>query len=272
MPISPERWWTGFAERCYDRFFGFCEPHPGLEPVGFGVVRGDSQTLKQPVESGRTQQNSDRMRSDSVVFGLAGMFFGVLVGWIIGSQRATARRAAATAAAASPPAPPARRAPAFDEARAAALKADAERNPTDAETRVQLGNLYFDAERYDERRSWYEQALQRRSKNVNASTDLGHRLLLHRISPIARWRSSIVAGHRSEALQDTAEHRHRPGVRQAGSRGRREGVAAGDRNRARHAGSGRGAARRSRSCARRTARGARPRRPNLPDRGDSWRG
>ena len=64
-------------------------------------------------------------------------------------------------------------APAFDEARAAELKAQADRNPTDADLRVQLGNLYFDAERYDESTSWYEQALQVNPKNVNASTDLG---------------------------------------------------------------------------------------------------
>jgi tetratricopeptide (TPR) repeat protein len=115
------------------------------------------------------------MRSDSVVFGIAGIFFGVLVGWIIGSQRATvaAPPPPAAAASASSSAPSGQAAPAFDEARAAELRANASRNPTDAEVRVQLGNLYFDAERYDEATSWYEQALQVDPKNVNASTDLG---------------------------------------------------------------------------------------------------
>jgi len=114
------------------------------------------------------------MRSDSVVFGIAGIFFGVLVGWIIGSQRATGvvvpPAAAAAPAAASTSG---QAAPAFDEARAAELKTRADRNPNDAETRVQLGNLYFDAERYDEATRWYEQAIQVDPKNVNASTDLG---------------------------------------------------------------------------------------------------
>ena len=41
------------------------------------------------------------------------------------------------------------------------------------ETRVQLGNLYFDAERYEDARKWYEEALKVDPKNVNASTDLG---------------------------------------------------------------------------------------------------
>ena len=114
------------------------------------------------------------MRKDSVVFGLAGIFFGVLVGWIIGSQQAAGvvtQPTAATAPAAAAPA--AQAAPAFDESRAAALRAAAERNPSDAETRVQLGNMYFDAERYPDAVRWYEDALRADPRNVNASTDLG---------------------------------------------------------------------------------------------------
>ena len=114
------------------------------------------------------------MRSDSVVFGIAGIFFGVLVGWIIGSQRATTATPAPTPSTTAPtPSGSGQSAPPFDEARAAQLKTAADRNPSDAETRVQLGNLYFDAERYDEATRWYEQALKVDPKNVNASTDLG---------------------------------------------------------------------------------------------------
>jgi tetratricopeptide (TPR) repeat protein len=117
------------------------------------------------------------MRSDSVVFGIAGIFFGVLVGWIIGSQQASgivpapaaSATATAPAAAQAGQTPP----PAFDESKAASLKAGADKNPSDAEVRVQLGNLYFDAERYDEAARWYEAALKVDPKNVNASTDLG---------------------------------------------------------------------------------------------------
>jgi tetratricopeptide (TPR) repeat protein len=53
------------------------------------------------------------------------------------------------------------------------LKTTADRNPSDAASRVQLGDLYFDAERYDEARRWYEDALRVEPRNVNASTDLG---------------------------------------------------------------------------------------------------
>jgi cytochrome c-type biogenesis protein CcmH/NrfG len=99
----------------------------------------------------------------------------VLVGWIIGSQQASGvvpppppAAAAASGAQGGQSAPPV-----FDESRAASLKTTADRNPSDAETRIQLGNLYFDAERYPEATQWYEAALKVDPKNVNASTDLG---------------------------------------------------------------------------------------------------
>lgn len=113
------------------------------------------------------------MRIESIVFGISGVFFGFLVGWIMfGSQQSAG---VAPPAAASPPAASrtSQAPPVFDESRAAALKATAERNPSDAETRVQLGNLYFDAERYDEAVRWYDAALEVDPRNVNASTDLG---------------------------------------------------------------------------------------------------
>jgi tetratricopeptide (TPR) repeat protein len=113
------------------------------------------------------------MRSDSVVFGIAGIFFGVLVGWIIGSQRATVVAPQAATAAPAAGSTTGQSAPTFDEARAAQLKTAADRSPNDSDTRVQLGNLYFDAERYDEAARWYEQALKINPKDVNASTDLG---------------------------------------------------------------------------------------------------
>ena len=108
--------------------------------------------------------------------GVAGVFFGVLVGWIIGTQQGTARPAAPAAAVQSQapaggPAPSA--APALDESRASAMKLTAQQNPTDAVTRVQLANMYFDAGRFQESADWYEQALKIHPRDVNASTDLG---------------------------------------------------------------------------------------------------
>ena len=116
------------------------------------------------------------MRRDAILFGIAGVFFGVLVGWIIGAQQAAgvvpaagSQPAATSSAAGSAQQGP----PPFDESRAAQLEAAAKRNPSDPESRVQLGNLYFDAERYADAVRWYEAALKVDPKNVNASTDLG---------------------------------------------------------------------------------------------------
>ena len=108
--------------------------------------------------------------------GVAGVFFGVLVGWIIGSQQAgsgpatpaPAAQQASAQSGANPQAPPP-----LDESRASALKTTAQQNPADAVTRVQLGNMYFDAGRFQESAEWYEAALKINPRDVNASTDLG---------------------------------------------------------------------------------------------------
>lgn len=109
-----------------------------------------------------------------MLFGLAGVFFGILVGWMIGSQQARGPAAVTPAPAAqSSPAGQAETAPPLDEARAAALRAAAEKDAGDAASRVELGDLYFDAERFAEASTWYEAGLAIDPRNVNASTDLG---------------------------------------------------------------------------------------------------
>ncbi len=113
------------------------------------------------------------MSRESVVFGVAGVLFGLLAGWIIGSQQGSAGSAPVRAPAQQSSAAPAQTAPPLDEARAATLTTAADRNPADAETRVQLGDLYFDAERYEDAVRWYQAALKIDPKHVNASTDLG---------------------------------------------------------------------------------------------------
>ena len=112
------------------------------------------------------------MPKESVVFGIAGVFFGILVGWMIGSQQARPPAATTTAPAAAA-AQQAQTAPPFDESRASALKATIAKNASDVESRVQLGDLYFDAERFADATRWYEDALKIDPKHVNASTDLG---------------------------------------------------------------------------------------------------
>jgi len=119
------------------------------------------------------------MSRDNLVFLLSGVFFGVLVGWILGSQRlapaaapvAAAATAAATPAAGAasqqPPAPP------LDEAKAAQLEKVANAEPKNVAARTELGNLYFDSERFEQAIPWYESALTLSPSNADISTDLG---------------------------------------------------------------------------------------------------
>jgi cytochrome c-type biogenesis protein CcmH/NrfG len=115
------------------------------------------------------------MKAESFVFAIAGTFFGVIVGWILGSQQATSGRVAAAPTARQAPAPSSSsQSPALlDQDKVQALRTIAEQNPKDAEPRVQLGNLYFDAERYPEAISWYEAAFALAPGDPNVSTDLG---------------------------------------------------------------------------------------------------
>ena len=109
-----------------------------------------------------------------MIFGIAGVFFGVLVGWIIGSQQTVPiRQTPAASSEAQSPQAQSRTAPPLDESRAAALKSTADNNPKDAAVRVELGNLYFDHDRFAEAVRWYEDALALEPKNADVSTDLG---------------------------------------------------------------------------------------------------
>ncbi len=119
------------------------------------------------------------MKPESIVLAIAGAFFGLIVGWIIGTQQGAPRaQAGAPQAAVSPAAPAAAptaqpQAPPLDEARVQVLRAAAEKNPSDVQSRIQLGNAYFDAERFSEAVTWYEAALGINPKDPNVITDLG---------------------------------------------------------------------------------------------------
>jgi tetratricopeptide (TPR) repeat protein len=114
------------------------------------------------------------MKSDAIAFGIAGVLFGLIAGWVIGSQQGTARPApAAPQQASNAPAPPAARAPVLDETQVTALKSVAEREPKNVQPRTQLANLYFDADRYDDAIKWYDEALALAPNDVNVITDLG---------------------------------------------------------------------------------------------------
>lgn len=116
------------------------------------------------------------MKSDSIAFGVAGIAFGLIAGWIIGTQQAKPAQPAQVVvsnSANSSQASSNTRAAIVDDAKVNALKAIAEKEPNNAKPRIELGNLFFDAERYDDAITWYEQAMKLSPNDVNLSTDLG---------------------------------------------------------------------------------------------------
>jgi len=120
------------------------------------------------------------MKLESVVYAVSGVFFGLIVGWIIGSQLAqnaprprTTQSEPAPQAAAPAPETNTPAAAILDETKVQALQAVVARDPKNAVARGQLGDLYYDAGRYPDAIKWYEESLALNPKDVNVSTDLG---------------------------------------------------------------------------------------------------
>jgi len=115
------------------------------------------------------------MRSESIVFAVAGMCFGVILGWVIGVQQAGQTPPALTAAVpaggaaggAAPQAPP------LDEARVQSLMTVIKNDPENAGAALELANTYFDAEQFTDAITWYEESLRIDPSDPDASTDLG---------------------------------------------------------------------------------------------------
>jgi tetratricopeptide (TPR) repeat protein len=116
------------------------------------------------------------MRRDTFVFTVAGVVFGLVVGYMAASWDVVPRPAAAGSPAAAPaPAAPAGKRTNPDEVKA--LELLAARQPGEASVRVELGNLYMDAERWDEAIRWYREALALNPALADTVTDLGASLV-----------------------------------------------------------------------------------------------
>jgi tetratricopeptide (TPR) repeat protein len=121
------------------------------------------------------------MRRETFVFSAAGVLFGLVVGYMAASWDVVPRPAVAgtvgvgTVPGGAASAPPARGAATAkanpDEVKA--LEALAARQPTDAQSRVELGNLHMDAQQWDEAVRWYREALALDPNRPDVETDLG---------------------------------------------------------------------------------------------------
>ena len=114
-----------------------------------------------------------RMKAESILLAIGGIVFGLLVGWIIGDQQARSAGPVTVTQSPAPAAPETRQPPALDESQAQALATVARNDDANVAARVQLGNLYFDAERFPEAATWYEEAFALDPRNPDVSTDLG---------------------------------------------------------------------------------------------------
>jgi len=111
------------------------------------------------------------------------MCFGIILGWVIGTQQASRRSATAVQLQQSAPSSPvpagntasggAHQAAPLDEAKVKSLQTIIKSDPKNAGAYVQLGNTYFDAERYSDAVKWYEEGVKLDPKNPDATTDLG---------------------------------------------------------------------------------------------------
>ena len=183
-------------------------------------------------------------------FAISGTFFGVLVGWILGSQQARPHAGrAAPAAAAGAPAPPSHRRTASrrrrrsTQQRASTLEQQANAQPTNAAgpRRARQPLLRRRALRPAPIRGTRRRSSSTRRTSTSAPTSAS--ATTTRTRPITRSRSSTLAGDRSEARQDAAQQGIVRAFGKQDLAGRRRSLAAGRRDRA---GQRRGAARRSR--------------------------
>jgi len=111
------------------------------------------------------------VRRDTLVFTLAGTLFGFVLGYMGASWGLVPRPPAAPAADTPPAAGSGARA--IDPNEVEALELLASRAPEDASTRVELGNLYMDHDRWEEAIRWYREAVALDASSVAVLTDLG---------------------------------------------------------------------------------------------------
>ncbi len=129
------------------------------------------------------------MKREPMVFAVAGMVFGFVLGYMAANFDASAPEVRSVAAAPVEPggslgpsaasAGAARRgpgpsaAPAIDPNEVKALESLAARDKGNAQVRIELGNLYMDHQSYDEAARWYREALVVNPSQPDVIVDLG---------------------------------------------------------------------------------------------------
>jgi tetratricopeptide (TPR) repeat protein len=107
------------------------------------------------------------------VLTVAGMCFGVIVGWLLASLDVNRMPVAVPQVQTAAPASDDRRPPPLDDARVQALTTILKNDPRNAGAALQLGNTYFEADQFDEAAKWFQEAMRLDPKDAEASTQLG---------------------------------------------------------------------------------------------------
>ena len=133
------------------------------------------------------------MRRDNTIFFLAGLVFGVLVGYFLFQSVAQSPAPTFTGGVSeTPTSEPARRL--LDPQEMSALEQMARDNPEDSEIRSRIGTLYMEAGNYQEAVLWFRGALEKKGDDLHIRDHLAMSLAgLGRIDEaIAEYESALV--------------------------------------------------------------------------------
>jgi cytochrome c-type biogenesis protein CcmH/NrfG len=113
------------------------------------------------------------MRRETLVYTLAGVVFGFVLGFMAASWDSMPRPVAAAVPPAGGGHPSTSRPAVVDPDEVGRLEALAARQPADGAPRVALGNLYMDHQRWEDAIRWYRDALAVGPDDPDVATDLG---------------------------------------------------------------------------------------------------
>lgn len=140
----------------------------------------------------KPHRHDDQGRVLATITGVAGAFFGLLVGYILGIESRPASVAAAPVAHThTAPATT----PILDERELQPYREILARDPKAVAAATELGNRLYDAGRYAEAIPYYQQAFANDPRNANLSTDLGTSLwYVGRVdAALAQYEKSLAA-------------------------------------------------------------------------------
>jgi tetratricopeptide (TPR) repeat protein len=119
-----------------------------------------------------TGRHQDSVTPLTIVTGLAGVMFGIIVGYMLGVSQAGPGATAVAAAPAQTAAASAAGVSPANEEELQAYRNVLASDPKNVRANVELGNRLYDARRYAEAIPYYQQAFTLDPKNVSVSTDL----------------------------------------------------------------------------------------------------